>query len=74
VLALDCTPTATGGTLLIVSIMLVARRVAARTALKSQVPRVLNLIAVVLLAGGLAVSGWATSGQAADQVSTYSNV
>jgi len=63
-----------GGVLWTVSIILVSRLVAARTALKSQIPRVLNLTATVLLAGGIAVSGWATSGQQFDQVSSYSNV
>lgn len=67
-------PVSAGGTLLILSIILVSRLVAARTALKSQVPRVLNLVAVLLLAGGLGVSGWATSGEAATQVSSYSNL
>lgn len=57
-----------------IGVILVAKRVAARTALKSQVPRVLTLLATILLAGGIAVSGWATSGQSAEQLSTYSNI
>lgn len=56
------------------SVIMLSRRVAARTALKSQVPRVLNLVATVLLAGGIAVSGWATSGQAYSNISSFSNV
>lgn len=57
-----------------IGVILVSRFVAARTALKSQVPRVLNLIATVILAGGIAVSGWATSGGNAENISTYSNI
>lgn len=64
----------TGGVLLTTSVILLSRLFAARTALKSQVPRILNLVATVMLFGGIAVSGWATSGQNAEQLSTYSNV
>jgi hypothetical protein len=35
---------------------------------------VLNLVATVLLAGGIAVSGWATSGQQYSDISSFSNV
>jgi hypothetical protein len=62
------------GVLLTVSVILMSRLVAARTALKSQVPRVLNLISTVLLAGGIAVSGWATSGQSYSNITSFSNV
>jgi hypothetical protein len=62
------------GVLLTISVILMSRLVAARTALKSQVPRVLNLISTVLLAGGIAVSGWATSGQSYSNISSFSNV
>jgi hypothetical protein len=55
-------------------VILVSRLVAARTALKSQIPRILNLMATVLLAGGIAVSGWATSGGNVEDLSTYSNI
>lgn len=63
-----------GSVISVVGLILSSRFVAARTALKSQIPRVLNLLATILLAGGIAVSGWATSGQAVDEISTYSNV
>lgn len=62
------------GVLLTISVILMSRLVAARTALKSQVPRVLNLISTVLLAGGIAVSGWATSGQSYSNIASFSNV
>lgn len=65
----------TGGVLVALSVIMVARRVAARTALKSQVPRLLNLVATVLLAGGIAVSGVVTSGQLEySNISSFSNV
>lgn len=63
-----------GGVLWTISVILVSRLVAARTALKSQIPRILNLMATVLLAGGIAVSGWATSGGNVENLSTYSNI
>jgi hypothetical protein len=63
-----------GSVIGVVGLILASRLVAARTALKSQIPRVLNLMATILLAGGIAVSGVATSGQAVDNISTYSNV
>jgi hypothetical protein len=57
----------------VVGLMLLAQRVAARTALKSQVPRLLHVAALTLLVGGLVVSGWATTGTA-DSLSSYSNL
>lgn len=69
-----CVPVPAAGVLITISIIMMSRRVAARTALKSQIPRVLNLIATICLAGGIAVSGWATSGQTVQNLSSFSNV